>query len=70
MASQVRALIDGMTACPFKFNVSGLGGAAKGGHQKLSICLIGIINSPFLYRLMSIYISEQQFDMLIESLDL
>ena len=33
VAAQVRALVDGMAACPFKFNVGGLGGAAEGGHQ-------------------------------------
>ena len=42
VAAQVRALVDGMAACPFKFNVGGLGGTAKGGHQQLSICLVGI----------------------------
>lgn len=29
--AQVRSLVDGMAARPFKFNVGGLGGAAKGG---------------------------------------
>ena len=42
VAAQVRALVNGMAACPFKFNVGGLGGASEGGHQQFSICLIGI----------------------------
>lgn len=42
VAAQVRALVDGMAACPFKFNVGGLGGAAKGGHQQLPVRLVGI----------------------------
>ena len=42
VATQVRALVDGMTAGPFKLDVSGLGGASEGGHQQFSICLIGI----------------------------
>ena len=42
VATQMRALIDGMAACPFKFNIGGFGGTAKGGHQQFSICLIGI----------------------------
>ena len=42
VAAQVRAFVNGMAACPFKFNVGGLGGTAKGGHQQLSICLVGI----------------------------
>ena len=33
VAAQVRALVDGMTAGPFKLDVGGLGGAAKGGNQ-------------------------------------
>lgn len=50
VAAQVRALVDGMAASPFKFNVGGFGGAAEGGHQKLPICLIGvadIVNGRF-----------------------
>ena len=42
MAAQVRALVDGMAAGPCKFNVGGLCGAAEGGHQQLSIRLVGI----------------------------
>ena len=40
--AQVRALVDGMAAGPCKFNVGGLCGAAEGGHQQLSIRLVGI----------------------------
>ena len=32
VAVQVRALVNGMAVCPFKFNVDGLGGVAEGGH--------------------------------------
>ena len=42
MAAQVRALVDGMAAGPGKFDVSGLGGAAEGGHQQLPVRLVGI----------------------------
>lgn len=35
---QVRVHVDGMAACPFKFNVGAFGGAAEGRHQRLSIC--------------------------------
>ena len=42
VAAQVRAFVKGMAACPFKFNVGGLGSATEGGHQQLSICLVGI----------------------------
>ena len=42
VAAQVRALVNGMAACPFKFNVSGLGGASEGGHQQFSVRLVGI----------------------------
>lgn len=42
VAAQVRALVNGMAACPFKFNVGGLGGAAEGGHQQLPVRLAGI----------------------------
>ena len=42
VAAQVRTLADGMTTGPFKFDVGGLGGAAEGGHQQLSIRLVGI----------------------------
>ena len=42
VAAQVRTLVDGMTTGPFKFDVGGLGGAAEGGHQQLSIRLVGI----------------------------
>ena len=33
VAAQVCAFVDGMTAGPFKLDVGGLGGSAKGGHQ-------------------------------------
>ena len=42
VAAQVCVLVDGMVACPFKFNVSSLGSAAEGGPQQFSICLVGI----------------------------
>ena len=42
VTAQVCALVNGMSACPFKFNVSGLGGASEGGHQQFSIRLVGI----------------------------
>ena len=42
VAAQVRALVDGMAAGPCKFNVGGLCGAAEGGHQQLSVRLVGI----------------------------
>lgn len=50
VAAQVGALVDGMVAGPFKFNVRCFGGAAIGGHQQLPICLFGIadiVNSRF-----------------------
>ena len=50
VAAQVRALVDGMAACPFKFNVGGLGGAAEGGHQQLPVRLVriaDIVNRSF-----------------------
>ena len=50
VAAQVRTLVDGMTACPFKFNVGGLGGAAEGGHQQLPVRLVriaDIVNRSF-----------------------
>ena len=40
--AQVRSLVDGVAAGPFKFNVGGLRCAAEGGHQQLSIRLVGI----------------------------
>jgi len=42
VSAQVCALVDGMAACPFKFNVGGLGGAAEGGYKQLSVRLVGI----------------------------
>ena len=42
VTAQVCALVDGMAACPFKFNVGGLGGAAEGGHQQLPVRLVRI----------------------------
>ena len=44
VAAQVRALVNGMAACPFKFNVGGFGGAAEGGYQQLPVRLVGITN--------------------------
>ena len=44
VAAQVCALVDGMAACPFKFNVGGFGGAAEGGYQQLPVRLVGITN--------------------------
>ena len=42
VAAQVRALVNRMAACPFKFNVGGLGGAAEGGHQQFPVRLVGV----------------------------
>ena len=42
VAAQVRALVDGMAACPFKFNVGGFGGASEGGHQQFPVRLVGV----------------------------
>ena len=42
MTAQVRTLVDGVAAGPCKLDVGGLCGAAKGGHQQLPICLVGI----------------------------
>ena len=42
VAAQVRALVNGMAACPFKFNVGGLGGASEGAHQQFPVRLVGI----------------------------
>ena len=42
VAAQVRTFVNGMAACPFKFNVGGLGGAAEGGHQQFPIRLVGV----------------------------
>ena len=42
VAAQMRALVDGMAASPFKFNIGSLGGAAEGRHQQLSVRLVGI----------------------------
>ncbi len=42
VAAQVRSLVDGMAAGPGKFDVGGLGGAAIGGDQQLSVRLFGI----------------------------
>ena len=50
VAAQVRALVDGMAAGPGKFDVSGLGGAAEGGHQQLPVRFIwiaDIVNGRF-----------------------
>lgn len=50
VAAQVCALVDGMAACLFKFNVGGFGGAAEGGYQQLPVRLVriaDIINSRF-----------------------
>ena len=40
--AQVRSLVDGVAAGPGKLNVGGLGGAAEGGYQQLSVRLVGI----------------------------
>ena len=42
VAAQVRAFVDGMAARPAELNVSGIGGAAKGGYQQLPVRLVGI----------------------------
>lgn len=50
VATQVGALVNGVAACPFKFNVRSFSGTAEGGHQQLSIRLVGIadiINGRF-----------------------
>ena len=50
VTAQVCALVDGMAACPFKFNVGGLGGAAEGEHQQFPVRLVGvadIVNGRF-----------------------
>lgn len=47
VAAQARALVDGMAACPFKFNVACFGGAAKGGHQQLPVQFVGIAEYVF-----------------------
>ena len=50
VAAQVHALVDGMAACPFKFNVGGLSSAAEGGHQQLPVRLVrvaDIVNGRF-----------------------
>ena len=73
MLVQVRAFVNSVAAHPTKFNVSGLDSTAEGGHPHIPVYLVGIadiINSPFQYELKVIYISKQQFDELIDSLDL
>ena len=50
VAAQVRSLVDGVAAGPFKFDVGGLGGTAEGGHQQLPVRLVGvadIVNGRF-----------------------
>ena len=50
MATQVRSLVDGMAAGPGKFDIRGLGGAAIGGDQQLSVRLFrvaDIVNGRF-----------------------
>ena len=50
VAAQVRTFVNGMAACPFKFNVGGFSSTTKRGYQQFSICLIGItdiVNSCF-----------------------
>ena len=42
VAAQVRSLVDGMAAGPGKFDIRGLGGAAIGGDQQLSIRLFRV----------------------------
>ena len=46
VAAQVRALVDGMAARPFKFNVGGLSSAAEGGYKQLPVRLVGIADIP------------------------
>jgi hypothetical protein len=50
VAAQVRALVDGMAAGPFKFNVRCFSGAAIRGNKQLSIRLdriADIVNGRF-----------------------
>ena len=42
VATQVGALVNGVVACPFKFNVRSFSGTTEGGHQQLPIRLGGI----------------------------
>ena len=42
VAAQVCALVDGMAACLFKFNVGGFGGAAEGGYSSFPSVLSGL----------------------------
>ena len=42
VTAQVRSLVDGMAAGPGKFDIRGLGGAAIGGDQQLSVCLFRV----------------------------
>ena len=42
VASQISALVNGMSACPLKFYVRSFRCTAEGGHQQLPICLGGI----------------------------
>ena len=44
VAAQVRPLVDGVAAGPCKFNVGSFSGAAEGGHQQLTVRLVGIAN--------------------------
>ena len=50
VAAQMRALVNGMAARPFKFNIGGFGGAAEGGHQQFTVRLVevaDIVNRRF-----------------------
>lgn len=50
VAAQVRSLVDGVAAGPGKFDIRGLGGAAIGGDQQLSVRLFrvaDIVNGRF-----------------------
>ena len=50
VTAQVRSLVDGMAAGPGKFDIRGLGGAAIGGDQQLSVRLFrvaDIVNGRF-----------------------
>lgn len=42
MAAQVGALVDGMAACPGKFNIRCFGGAAIGGYKEFPICFFRV----------------------------
>ena len=50
VAVQVRAFVDGMAECSFKFNVGRFSSTAEGGHQQLPVRLVrvaDIVNGRF-----------------------